>query len=55
MAQNDQQILTFAALRPIFRPGLDVMIAMFSDFHQFSANNWPFFSETNVLVKFLQN
>jgi hypothetical protein len=36
-------------------PGVDVMIKIFCDFCQFSANKLAFFSKINVMVKFLHN
>jgi hypothetical protein len=35
--------------------GVDVMIAIFSDFCQFSAKKLAFFYKTNVMIKFLRN
>jgi hypothetical protein len=37
------------------RPGVDVMITIFSDFWQFSAKKLAFFSKTNVIIKILHN
>jgi hypothetical protein len=34
--------------------GVDVMITIFCDFSQFSAEKMAFFSKTNVMMKFLQ-
>jgi hypothetical protein len=36
-------------------PGVDVMIAIFCDFLQFSAKKLAFFSNTNVMIEFFQN
>jgi hypothetical protein len=33
------------------QPGVDVMIAIFCDFQQFSAKKLAFFSKTNVMIK----
>jgi hypothetical protein len=35
--------------------GVDVMITIFGDFGQFSAEKWRFFSKANVMIKFLHN
>jgi hypothetical protein len=35
--------------------GVDVMIAIFCDFRQFSAKKLMFFSKTNVMIKILHN
>jgi hypothetical protein len=35
--------------------GVDVMITMFCDIRQFFGLKMPFFSLTNVMLKFLQN
>jgi hypothetical protein len=37
------------------REGLDVMIAIFCDFRQFSAKKLAFFSKANVTIKILHN
>jgi superfamily I DNA and RNA helicase len=37
------------------RSGVDVMITIFCDFHQFSAKKMAFFSKTNVMINFFQN
>jgi predicted phosphohydrolase len=36
-------------------PGVDVMITIFSDFWQISANKLAFFSKPNVVIKILHN
>jgi hypothetical protein len=36
----------------VTKSGVDVMIAIFCDFHQFSAKKWRFFSKTNVMINF---
>jgi hypothetical protein len=36
-------------------PGIDVMITIFCDFWQFSAEKTAFFSKTNVMINFFQN
>jgi hypothetical protein len=38
-----------------FSPGVDVMVTIFCDYCQFSAEKWAFFSKTNAVIKFLQN
>jgi hypothetical protein len=38
-----------------FEPGVDVMITIFYDFRQFSAEKIGVFSKTNVMVKILHN
>jgi hypothetical protein len=35
-------------------PGVDVMMTIFANFCQFSAKKLAFFSETHVMIKFLQ-
>jgi hypothetical protein len=37
------------------RPGIDVMITIFCDFRQFSAQKLAFFSKTNDMITFLNN
>jgi hypothetical protein len=36
------------------KPGVDVMITIFCDFRQFSAQKLAFFSKNNVTIKFTQ-
>jgi hypothetical protein len=46
----------FAGFRQkINSAGVDVMITIFCDFWQFSANKLAFFSKTNVMIKILDN
>jgi hypothetical protein len=40
---------------PRRRPGVEVMITIFSDFHKFSAKKIEHFLKTNVMIFFLQN
>jgi hypothetical protein len=40
--------------KPKPEPGVDVMVTIFCDFSQFSAEKMAFFSKTNVIMKFLQ-
>jgi hypothetical protein len=37
------------------RPGVDVMITIFCDFPQFSPTKLAFFTNTNLMIKFLHN
>jgi hypothetical protein len=39
----------------LFQPGVNVMIAIFCDFRQFSAKKFAFFSKINVMIKILHN
>jgi hypothetical protein len=41
--------------RRTVRPGVDVMLTSFCDFHQFSVTKLAFYLKTNVMVHFMQN
>jgi hypothetical protein len=42
-------------VKPKLKTGVDVMIAIFCDFWQFSAKILAFFTKTNVMIKILHN
>jgi hypothetical protein len=54
LQRNFHMALALKATRPFAKPGVDVMITIFSNFSKFSAKKLASFSKTNVMSQILQ-